>query len=62
MTDEDHKAGIRAGVAALEGLYKDQACLPTKNAEGSIKITIIGISQEQVVETVVAAYLAGSHS
>ena len=64
MADRDHMAGIRAGVAAFEQIYEEHGTRPppTKNSDGSIEIDLTGISHERVVEAIVAAYLAGSHS
>lgn len=64
MSDRDHMAGIKAAVVAFDRLCEKQSDLRplSKKADSSEMIQITGVSLERVVETIVAAYLAGSHS
>ena len=65
MADRDHMAGIRAGVAALEQIYEEHGTRPppTKNFRWLDRDqSHWDLTRAEVVEAIVAAYLAGSHS
>ena len=56
----DHAAGIKATLEVLDKLYDKEPAPPDtiRHTDGSVSISVTGLSNEQIVETVVAAYLA----